>query len=484
MIVVNENRMIFPFLSKNVDIDYLGKIVRKNKKEKDVYPWGVYQIKPHEIRKELRELNCLGNNSKIFSSFRLDRNCYGLYSIDFSKLFIIPQNKLEEIPFSIVDVCVHSFASGISFLEIKYEVDSTNEQDVLNMNYYLSELKSDIELRFVRSCWNAADNRKEDRCDILTVPNLLKRILSDFDDITDIDSDSSMKSYSSKPILFSYFLLDNPEDEIVKHLGLNMKASYKINEDVLIQTKCFDNSVWLYSLNSTVNVSFLSQDEITNNFFKTTFIDKINNLYFFLFLQSLHQRFFLQLCHCKIKSYNFELMSLDENKKLIDELSGYSANFNKAWLKYFFDKPSSIDHVNVFYSTVRSSFGIQEHADLIVSDLNMMMEYVDKKYRLFDEHNKLVSNMKKSKVDLVTFLVASIISFVSIYDTFIKMLKNFGIELAVVTHIVWAIIFMIICFIVPTTINFYYSFKKIIKISKEIHRVEELICSNQTIGLF
>ena len=108
MIVVNENRMVFPFLSKRNDIERLGMVVRKNKKCNDVKPWGNYRIAPQEIRRELKELNS-SSHSKIFSSYRLDKNCYGLYSIDYSKMFMIPHNKLDKIEFSISDVCVHSF---------------------------------------------------------------------------------------------------------------------------------------------------------------------------------------------------------------------------------------------------------------------------------------------------------------------------------------------------------------------------------------
>ena len=108
-----------------------------------------------------------------------------------------------------------------------------------------------------------------------------------------------------------------------------------------------------------------------------------------------------------------------------------------------------------------------------------MTQYTDRKYKLFDEHSKLISTKKKSRFDLITFLVATIISFVSIYDTFIKMIKNFGIELSVPAHIGLAIGFMVTCFIIPTVINFYFNIKKMKKTSDEIKHIETLICENQ-----
>ena len=471
--------MLFPFLAKGMEIDLLAGVVRKNKKGNDVHPWLNYRISPQEVRRELKELNgsCCG---RIFSSYRLDKNCYGLYSLDCSGAFMIPHNKLDNIAFSILDISVHSFETGIAFLELKYRINSDNEQDALNFNYYLSELKANIELCLLRSQWNEEKREKESVTEVITVTNLLKRLLDDFGGVTDIDFDGNMKSYSSKPVLFSYLLLDNPDEDIVKHLGLNMKSSYKINNDVLTQTKCFDNSTWMYSLNSTVNATLMTSDEITNDFFKTTFIDKVEKLYFYLFLQSLHQRFFLQMCHYKIRSYNFDLATLDENKKLIDALSGYSANFNKARLKYFFDSPSSIDHVNTFYAAMRDSLGIQDHVASITADLKVMMTYVDQKYKLFDEYSKLVSDKKQNRLDLIAFFVASIISFVSIYDTFLKMLSNFGVTLTPDIHILLAVIFMLVCFVIPTAINFYYNLKKIKRINKKISELDELICNDQS----
>lgn len=115
----------------------------------------------------------------------------------------------------------------------------------------------------------------------------------------------------------------------------------------------------------------------------------------------------------------------------------------------------------------------------VKSELDRLTEYTNMKYKLFDEHSKLLSSKRKSRFDLISFLVAAIISFVSIYDTFIKMIKNFGVELTIPVHIALAILFMVACFIVPTVINFYFNIKKMRKISKEIIHIESLICENQ-----
>lgn len=187
----------------------------------------------------------------------------------------------------------------------------------------------------------------------------------------------------------------------------------------------------------------------------------------------------MQLSQYKIKSFNYEAASFNEIKGLVDELSGYSSCINKAWLKFFFARPASIDHVNLFYANVRETFDITNQMESVKSELERLTEYTDRKYKLFDEHSKLLSSKRKSRFDLISFLVAAIISFVSIYDTFIKMIKNFGVELTIPVHIALAILFMVVCFIVPTVINFYFNIKKMKKISKEIIHIESLICENQ-----
>lgn len=476
--------MIFPFLTRQHDINFLSTISRTNKKGNNVNTWIRYRITPQEIRKELREMNNIKSNNCIFSSYRLDKNYYSLYGIDYTKLELLPHNQLDPIEFEIDDICIHMFETGISFLELRYSIKNDKESSLLNLNYYLLELKADIELNFIRFVWNEELKKKEKTCSVMKVVDYIKAILCDFEHAYDLDLNLEIKSYSTKPTLFSYIFLDNPEEKMKQNLGMNMKASYKINNDSILKTMCFDNSTWYYSLNSAVNISTLVNDEITTNFFKTTFVDKISNLYFFLFLQSIHQRCFLQLCHYETRSYNFDLKTFDENKKLTDQLAGYSASFNKCWLKYFFDRPASIDHVNLFFVTLQNAFDITKQLAIVSADLEILTDYANKSYKLYSEYSLLASDKKKYRFDLITFLVASIISFVSVYDTFIKMIKNFGIELTITWHIILAVSFMIVCFIVPTVINFRFHIKKIKKTSKEMKYLEQQICNSRKMDLF
>lgn len=482
--IINDERMIFPFLTEGKPIDFLLGVEKTNKKGNIVRPWVNTILTPHEIRRELRELNLPDNHNKILQSCKLNKNCYSLYGVDYDKIFIEPHNNLADIEFSICDVAVHSFSSGLSFLELHYSVKSRNEAEALNMNYFLSELKANVAFKITRLRWNDESKEKEENTESLCVSQFIKRVLADYEKVCDVDMNENFKSYSSKPVLFSYFLLDSKGCNLSANLGLNMKESYKISEDCIKSTHAFDNSEWYYSLNSVVNISQITDDEATTEFFKTTFVDKVSNLYFFLFLNAVHQRFFLQLCSYRIKTFNYDLSNAKEIKALVDELSEYASRVNKAWLKFFFDRPSSIDHVNTFYAAIRDTFDIPEQVESVKNELIGLTEYTDRKYMLFNERGKLLSTKRKSRFDLITFLVASIISFVSIYDTFLKMLSNFNITLSMSLHIVSAVAFMIVCFIVPTAINFYFSFKGINKINKEIAHVENLICENQNESYF
>lgn len=484
MIVINDCKILYPFLTRQWDINFLSAVTKLNKKNKVINPWMKYKLTPLEIRQELKELNIQDSVREAFSSFRLDKNYYSLYSIENDSMYLLPHNQLKKIKFAIKDICIHTFTTGITFLEINYSINSCNETDVLNLNYFLSELKADIEIEIIKSVWNKNTKHKEEIIEKIKVLDYIKRILSDYDKIKDIGMNSKLENYSTKPMLFSYYLLDNSNSNTEYHLGLNLKESYKVNNTSAFKSKRFENSTWYYSLNSTINVSYLINDPFTDIFFKTTFLDKLSNLYFFLFLNACHQKYFLQLCHYKTKIYNISLSTLDENKNLVDELSNYTANFNKAWLRYFFDAPTSIDHVNLFYSNVRESFNILKHAEIVTDDIAKLTEYASQKYKLFNEYNKLMSDKKKSQFDLITFLVASIISFVSIYDVFLKMIENFDVHFSLTIHIILAIVFMTICFIVPTVINFYFNMKRIKKINIEISHLKSLICEQQNLKLF
>lgn len=131
MIVLNDNRMIFPFLTEKLPLDYLANVCKVNRKGKDVHPWVLANLTPREIRKELRELNLPENPNRVLLSYRLDKNCYGIYGLNFDSIFIVPHNNLADIEFSLIDIVVHSFSTGVSFLELRYSVKSQNEVDAL-----------------------------------------------------------------------------------------------------------------------------------------------------------------------------------------------------------------------------------------------------------------------------------------------------------------------------------------------------------------
>ena len=228
MIVLNDNRMIFPFLTEKHPLDFLERVCKVNRKGKDVHPWVMANLTPHEIRKELRELNLPENSNRVLVSYRLDKNCYGIYRLNYDRIFIVPHNNLDDIEFSILDIVVHSFSTGMSFLELRYAVKSQNECDALNMNYFLSELKADVMLKIVRSIWNEELKKKEEGSELITVSQFLRELLNDYERVYDMDMNDEFKSYSIKPILFSYFLLDSAEQELAKNLGLNMKETYKV----------------------------------------------------------------------------------------------------------------------------------------------------------------------------------------------------------------------------------------------------------------
>ena len=74
MIVLNDNRMIFPVLTEKHPLDYLASVCKVNRKGKDVHPWVMANLTPHEIRKELRELNLPENSNRVLVSYRLNEN--------------------------------------------------------------------------------------------------------------------------------------------------------------------------------------------------------------------------------------------------------------------------------------------------------------------------------------------------------------------------------------------------------------------------
>lgn len=477
MVLINDNKAVFYFISKDYDKDYLFNVKRKNSKGNIVSPWVKYHINVAEVRREIKDIN--DDEKGILSSYYLDKNCFSLYDLNYKKIYLKPKNNLNEIEFDINKISIHSFESGISYIELDYTIKTENEKDINTFNYFISEVKSGITIKIINKKWNEDKKETEDFIGELFINDYIKLILSDYDNVYDLDFDNCFKYMSLKPTVFSYIYLKDCNEQIIKNVGVNMKESYKINNEFTKKTTYFENSSWYYNPNSVINISYCVEDEITNDFFKTTFRDKVANLYFLLFLISLHQKIYLIYNSYVVKNINYSTNDYIQMKDLCDSIILLKSRILQSKVKYFFSNPTFIEHVNLFYVNVQSSFLIVEMKQTLENDLVLISEFVESNVKLITDYRELKQEKRKCLTDVISILIATILSFVSLYDVFLKMLNNFNISLNTTQHLIIATIFMMICLVIPTYFNLKNNIKKLRSIKNKMFHLNKLIISKK-----
>lgn len=476
--MINLNHMLFYYIIDLNEFDNIKNKAVTTRNNEIILPWKKLIYSPNELTYKLKTSNNTDTDNWIFQSFALDPNYYRHYLIDYKNIYLEPKNNLDDVEFKIKAIKIHMFKSGVCFLDLEYSILSNNQKDLINFNYFLSEVKSKIMLKIVRHKWNQITSAKEEEVETISINDFLKRILIDFDSLSDLDYKNDLKYFSVKPILFSYLFFDKDENVNSENMNYNFKSSYKINDESINKSQFFDNSIWYYSSTSVSNISSYVDDHITNQFFKTTFIDKFNSLYFMLFLISLHQKIMLILYVDKIKLINYSSNTFDELRDLCDEISIYKSNASEAKIKYLFRNPSTLDHVNLYYNLIQEKFNISDLILDLDTNLDELNSFLNNKLNLLQNYSSLKKEKKSIRNDIIIILITSILSFASLYDVFLKMIDNFKLNLNLFFHILFAVILFVICLVIPTLLNIKSNAIKLTANYKAASRLEKLIEKN------
>lgn len=475
--MLNENRMLFYFICDKLSLNCLENIYDENRKGDKVKIWKEKRITANELRNDIIKSNDLTYPNHTFITYELDKNFYKHYNIFAKRYEIIPKNKKNPIEILFTHIYIHLFKTGICFLDLGYSVKSESSQDFLNCNYFMSEMKANVKIQLVNYTWDSENEKHNDILEEITTIDFIKRILVDFDKIYTLDYKEDLKYLYSKPILFSYLFLDKGKTEVkdFENISHNFKSSYKLNNEIITKSQYFENSIWYYSSSSVSNISYALDDKETNDFFKTTFKDKISNLYFLLFLHSFHQKVYLLLTSMRIRSYKFKCSSACELSLLSDEILVFKQNLEEIQMNVFFQYPSSIDHHNIFYDNMQKQFNIQGLSKMLNADLTNLEKYLANNTAILTKYKTAVGEIRKTIMDIILLLIASLVSFASLYDTFMKLLKNLKIELSLTANIIYAILFIVICLILPTIINISKNLKKIRSNKNELKRIDSIV---------
>lgn len=416
-------KFIFPFQFEEGRLNPAQVKMATKKGEAEVFER--FSVATESLREGLdMMLSSEGGTAKVADCYRLNVNC--------RRHFSLPPRKTDALDFytraggdtpqrvAITDLKLYLFESRVGYAELECEYESRSLEDYVDLNYFISEAKSEKN-RFIshEKVWNEETRTATVKDTAFTVGELLSCL---FDEISGGDSTAVQFSYQKvKPLVYSYLLVDEKPDDIkdlLFHLNKNYKDSYKFAADCTAVNTLhpFDNSYWTSSLNGATNLSFLTGDKITDGFFTDDFYTKAKDTYYFLFLNVLHQRHAIaritgEMGHLDCLVNDYYLMSEQLKQAKTCEARAINLKF-RAFFKY----PSSIEHINNYYDMLYKSFQINEFYTNFTQDItnlqNICKRYVD---RITERENK-IKKCKAAKTEILVSIAGTVVAEVTVFN--------------------------------------------------------------------
>ena len=323
----------------------------------------------------------------------------------------------KDIAIKLKSVSLYLFETDVAFLEYEWEYSDASATDYLNANYFLAELKSKANTLRVKT---GKDEFRE-----FTLASTVAPILETFDGVYGFDKREQVSFYDLKPIVFSTVLLDKRDgdfDEILSHGAYNFKQSYQT--DAAKTCSLFTNSHWCGSDTALINVSYLVDDDKTNDFFKTQFINACRNNYFYLYLLVLNQKFTLLNRISQVAKVNAKYDGLDE-QKLKSDAEIVAQTIGKSQLyetRCNFKCPSSMNHINVFYDYARST----QKADVFEKELQTKLKSLSEIQATYTKQLSNYKDYRHTKMMFWVFLITSLIGSLTMFNSSCKLINDLG----------------------------------------------------------
>ncbi len=188
--------------------------------------------------------------------------------------------------------------------------------------------------------------------------------------------DNGNKSMAAKLHIFVACLYNEPisDRSLVNNeaflLSRGYKSSYKMNvsdDSSILST--FDNSIWAISREGISNLIWPVADKTTNAFFKSTYLERLNN-YLFLYILALHQYYSLIKVSYDISTLPNSSRDYIEDDSNYEKLIDIYDNVNYIYLKCVFREVSHITHQAGVYDKIYKSLGM----DTLLNEINYEMD--------------------------------------------------------------------------------------------------------------
>lgn len=329
-----------------------------------------------------------------------------------------------EFPVRITEVYIYLFESGTGILDIEYEYGLENIKGCINATYFLAETKNEKNTLTHSFRTGASKEALKEETLSFSILGLVKKLLAYAGNAEDFDNENGLRFSSNKPMIYSYILLDGmPENlgELMFNLRNNFREAYKmppkeysLNIPAVLQS--FSNSYWGFSANGAVNLSFLTGDKVTDAFFSTQFAEKLKSTYFFLYLNTVHQKYAM---HRFFK----DMGGLDEivtDYGLMNDKLALAKFYQKkaAAFKFrsFFGVPTSVDHINRFYYAAADSLEIPKLVKNFDGDIENLVSLSQSYINDITRRSELKAGKRKSVVGIFISLATAIVGYFTLLN--------------------------------------------------------------------
>ena len=475
-------KFIFPFRYSAEKTNLASKSI-KNAKGKEIFLFKQFSQKSYELRQGLSDLLAMdGGSAKIADCFALNydaRTLFGLPSRleEFIPFYRRSKSNKEPLGVAIQSVKVFLFESEIGFVEIECKYQSHTIDDYINCNYFLCELKSEQNFfSGTRQVWNAETASKEEVTFTFSMKDLVYQVFGYIEGTRDMKHDGLPDYADEKGIIYSYLLLDRkPENlnDLLFHLRKNYKESYQPKPhgdriDPYVQQQ-FDNSYWTASFNGAVNVSFLTGDETTDNFFLQGLPSKLQDTYYSLFIHVLHQRYSLMKFIGDMGTLDKLKMDYGIMKQQLKIANMYKAKAANLKFRAFFLLPSCVEHINDYYNLLYRAYQIRNLYTSFNNDLNSLQEICDIYVARIKKRDERIKERRKAKAEIFVSIFGTVVAVAALLNSYWGILeKAFGKDFSFWSVPVLLAAITLLLPIITIVVDVIYRVKDIRKITEDL----------------
>jgi hypothetical protein len=334
-------------------------------------------------------------NGTIGRYFELNVNAREKYHLPVNtsqNFYLMDENGEEVTNFKITKVYLYLFETQIGFLLYDIKHNSNDLETIILTNYHLKHLNHMYNAKLY--------NQKEYFLFFKKKAKPISELTMDFRTLSEISgnilNELHMHTYftnsNSNPetaVIYNFMLLDKmflrePQWENKLKLALfKLRKGYKnsylpsplefdiVNNPQTIQL--FKNSYWGVSLEGLANLAYLTENNVTNDFFTSNYTGNLEISYFYIYILALHQRYAFLALNVEASEIN-----KDEDETVIDVNSSEAKvlklrkDINFLILRGFFKHVSSVTHQQALYEVIAKNLSIEELKQDIHSEMEAL----------------------------------------------------------------------------------------------------------------